>query len=32
MTVTPQLTGYLRTYIKAALAASAFYVDPQIVL
>lgn len=37
MTVTlsspqPQLAGYLHTYVKAALASSTFYVDPQIVL
>jgi len=29
---TPQLVGYLYTYLKAALPSSTFYIDPQIVL
>ena len=37
MTVTlnspdPALVGYLRSYVKAALPSSTFYIDPQIVL
>lgn len=30
--VTPQLAGFIQTYIKAALASSTYYIDPQVVL
>lgn len=32
VSVTPQLAGYIHTYVKAALASSTFYIDPQVVL
>ena len=32
VTFTPQLTGYLRVYVKAAKASSTFYIDPLPVL
>jgi hypothetical protein len=28
----PQLVGYIRAYVKAAVASSTFWVDPLIVL
>jgi hypothetical protein len=28
----PQLVGYLRSYVKAALASMTFYIDPLVVL
>lgn len=32
VSVTPQLSGYLYSYVKAATASTTFYVDPMIVL